>query len=182
MYNLTFVGSGDVLTQGSDEGADVAAVWLRRGSGGAYNNMILYNWISNGFTARDAATMTSVDRGDTTLNGLLMFDNGKATAGRTNDVQGQVSGGASNLALPWVQGTRGQSGNVLVANPGLRRPLYFSDPDFRPFPGANALRSNWVQPPDDGFFDQWATWIGAFGDVDWTEEWTVFHVEEEIRP
>jgi hypothetical protein len=181
MYNLTFAGAGDTATQGFDEGADVAAVWLRRGSGGAYNNMLLYNWISNGFTIRDNATMASVDRGDTTVNGLIMFDNGKAL-GKANTVAGQVSGSAANLALPFIEGTRGQAGNVRVLDPALRRPLYTSDPDFLPRAGSPVFRANWVQPPDDGFFDQWARWSGAFGDVDWTEEWTVFHEEDEIRP
>jgi hypothetical protein len=38
-----------------------------------------------------------------------------------------------------------------------------------------------VQPPDDGFFDQWATWIGAFGDLNWTEEWTNFLQEQDLQ-
>jgi hypothetical protein len=155
MYNLTFVGAGDTLTQGFDEGADVAAVWLRRGAGGAYNNMILYNWISNGFTIRDAATMTSVDRGDTAADGIIMFDNGKALA-KANTFAGQVSGSASNLALPFIEGTRGQARNIRTLDPMMRRPLFTSDPDFLPRPGSPVFRANWVQPPDDGFFDQWA--------------------------
>ncbi len=181
MYNLTFVGAGDTISAGFDEGADVAAVWLRRGAAGVYNNFLLYNWISNGFTIRDAATMDSVDRGDLTINGMVMFDNGKALT-KANTVAGQVSGSASNLALPFMQGTRGQAQKVMVLDPLLRRPLYTSDPDFLPRSGSPVFRANWIQPPDDGFFDQWATWSGAFGDVDWTEEWTVFHVEEDIRP
>jgi hypothetical protein len=180
-YNLTFVGAGDTLTAGFDEGADVAAVWLRRGAAGTYHNMLLYNWISNGFTIRDNATTDNVNRLDLTVDGLIMFDNGKALA-KANSVAGQVSGSSSNQALPFIDGTRGQARNVLVADPLLRRPLFTSDPDFLPRSGSPALRANWVQPPDDGFFDQWARWSGAFGDVDWTEEWTSFHTEEEIRP
>ncbi len=182
MYNLTFVGAGDTLTQGFDEGVDVAAVWLRRGAGGSYNNMILYNWISNGFTIRDAATMTSVDRGDLSVDGVLLFDNGKAS-NKANDVPGQVSGGTNNLALPLMQGARGRAANVGAAEPGLRRALYINDPDFRPRAGGSLVGwARWVQPPDDGFFDQSATYNGAFGEIDWTEEWTSFHVEEDVRP
>jgi hypothetical protein len=146
--------------------------------------MLLYNWISNGFTIRDSSTMDSVDRGDLTVDGLVMFDNGKAS-GKANDVAGQVSGGTSatsNLALPFINGSRGQARNVLVSSPLLRRPFDVSDPDFRALPGSSLLRANWVQPPDDGFFDQWATWVGAFGDVDWTEEWTCFHMEADVAP
>jgi hypothetical protein len=63
----------------------------------------------------------------------------------------------------------------------LRRPFDYSDPDFRPRLGSPVFRANWVQPPDDGFFDQWAVWSGAFGDVNWTEEWTNFLQEEDLR-
>jgi hypothetical protein len=37
-----------------------------------------------------------------------------------------------------------------------------------------------VQPPDDGFFDQTAQFVGAMGDIDWTEEWTSFLVDKDI--
>jgi hypothetical protein len=90
--------------------------------------------------------------------------------------------GTNNLALPFLQGARGQAANIQISNPLFRRALFASDPDFLPAAGSPIFRASWVQPPDDGFFDQWATWIGAFGDADWTEEWTVFHVEDEIRP
>ncbi|MEW5980180.1 MAG: hypothetical protein AB1898_30665 [Acidobacteriota bacterium] len=180
IFNVTMVGVGDTLTQGSDEGESVAGAWLRRGTGGSFNNIVLFNWIANGFTIRDEATMGAVDRGELTLNGLLMWDNGKAS-GKTNTLNGQTSG-SSNLALPFLSGQRGQARNVLVVNPRMRRPLEFSDPDFRPDLGSPLWRANWVQPPDDGFFDQWARWTGAFGDEDWTEEWTCFHVEADIAP
>ncbi len=29
-------------------------------------------------------------------------------------------------------------------------------------------------PPNDGFFDTAATWVGAMGDEDWTAGWTAF--------
>ena len=183
MYNITFIGAGDTLTAGFDEGVDVAGVWLRRGAGGSYNNMLLYNWISNGFTMRDAATAASATRGDLSVDGILMFDNGKA-ANKTNDVPGQVSGGASNLAFPLRAGTGGRAANVGTGDPALRRPLFISDPDFRARGAGGSLVNwaRWIQPPDDGFFDQSAAYMGAFGDVDWTEEWTSFHVEEDVRP
>jgi hypothetical protein len=139
----------------------------------------VFNWISNGFTIRDPATMTAVDAGSLTVNGMILFDNGKALS-KANTIEGQVSGSASNLALPFMQGTRGQGRNVSTLDPVMRRPLFTSDPDFLPRSGSPIFKVNWIQPPDDGFFDQWAHWTGAFGDVDWTEEWTIFHVESDI--
>ena len=176
-YNFTFAGSGDTFTQGVDEGAGVAAVWLRRGAAGRYNNMLLYNWVSNGFELRDDATLANLDNQQLTVDGVLLWDNGKAS-GRANTLEGQSTANS----LPFLSGQRGQAKNVLVADPMLRRPFEYSDPDFRPRLGSPVFRANWVQPPDDGFFDQWATYTGAFGDIDWAEEWVSFHREDDLKP
>jgi hypothetical protein len=189
IYNVSFVGSGDLFTAGFDE-TDSSAIYLRRGAGGAYNNLMLYNWIVNGFSARDnsgsTATRDSMANRTLTVNGLMMYDNGKAS-GRINDLNstnGQAAdfGSTGNAnARNLLNGSLGDGQNVLIADPLLRRPLYRSDPDFLPLAGSPVFRANWVQPPDDGFFDQWARWNGGFGDVDWTEEWTVWPQEGDLR-
>jgi hypothetical protein len=142
------------------------------------------NGISTRNNSGSTATTDSISRGDLTMNGILMFDNGKAS-NRANDVNGQAAdfGSTSNaVARQLLDGSLGTGRNVLVLDPMLRRPLYTSDPDFLPRPGSPVFRANWVQPPDDGFFDQWARWNGAFGDVDWTEEWTAWPEESDLRP
>jgi hypothetical protein len=101
-----------------------------------------------------------------------------ANTNRPNTLEGQ----AVASVIPFLSGQRGQARNVLVADPLLRNPFEYSNPDFRPSLGSPVFRANWVQPPDDGFFDQWATWSGAFSDIDWTEEWTSFLQEQDIRP
>jgi hypothetical protein len=70
----------------------------------------------------------------------------------------------------------------MVADPMLRRPMEYSDPDFRPQSGSPVYRANWVQPPDDGFFKQSAPYSGAFGDVNWLEEWSMPVQEEDLAP
>jgi len=47
--------------------------------------------------------------------------------------------------------------------------------------GSPIFRAGWVTPPDDGFFDQTAKFVGGIGDVDWTEDWTSFLVETDIK-
>jgi hypothetical protein len=185
-YNVTFVGAGDQFTAGFDE-ADSSAIYLRRGAGGAYNNLLLFNWIVNGISIRDnsgsTATRDSIARGDLSMNGIMMWDNGKA-AGRTNDIGGQAAnfGSTSNaVARDLLSGTLGNGQNVLISDPLLRRPLYRSDPDFLPAAGSPVFRANWVQPPDDGFFDQYARYNGGFGDIDWTEEWTIWPQEADLQ-
>ena len=174
VYNVTLVGAGDAFTEGFDEGTSVAGAWLRRGTGGRYHNIVIYNWTNTGVTVRDEDTLTN---GKLSLNGLLMWNNGLAS-GMPNTLAGQVAGQPKNLALPAVQ----TAPNVMLGDPNLIRPLQLSDPDFRPQRGNPIFRANWVMPPDDGFFDQSANYIGAFGDERWDEEWVQYHVEGEIGP
>jgi hypothetical protein len=171
--NLTFVGGGN---QGRDE-TNVAAVFLRRATEGIINNVISINWANSALRIVDAETLAAADAGRLRMNGHIVWNNGILN-NRPNTLEGQVDASA----LPYVNGTRGQFRQTLVADPMLRRPLEYSDPDFRPMPGSPVYRANWILMPDDGFFDQAAKFIGAFGDFDWTEEWTTFITETDIRP
>lgn len=174
MWNMTFVGGG---TRGYDE-TNSPCLYFRRGAGGSYNNVVCYNWITRGFGADNFDSISpNITNGDFTMNGILLWDNGK-NANRANTLEGQI---LENLQ-PFAKGEVGQGRNFLVADPRMRRPLERNDPDFRPLLGSPLYRANWVQPPDNGFFDQWANWIGAFGEVNWTEEWTNFLQEQDIKP
>lgn len=173
LWNATFVGSA---ARGFDE-SDSPCLYFRRGAGGSTNNVICYNWTTRAFGGSDFSSIEPhIDSGDFTADGILMWDNGKES-GRANSLDAQVQ----DVFLPFASG--GQQGrNFVVADPMLRRPLERSDPDFRPMLGSPVFRATWVQPPDDGFFDQTANYIGAFGDHDWTQEWTTFIQEQDLRP
>lgn len=172
IWNATFIGGGN---RGFDE-TDASCLFFRRGTGGITNNIICYNWVTRGFGgANFDSILPNIQSGDFTANGILMWDNGKES-NRPNTLEGQVA----DAFLPFARGDQGQGRNFVVANPMLRRPLERSDPDPRPATGSPVFRANWVQPPDDGFFDQWATYIGAFGEVNWTEEWTMLIQEQDL--
>ncbi|MEJ7607478.1 MAG: hypothetical protein WKF37_14735 [Bryobacteraceae bacterium] len=173
MWNFTIIGSG---LAGLDE-ASAPGIYLRRGALGTYNNMIVTNFASTGVQLDNAPTLANIDNNSTKMNGILLWNNGR-TANAPNSVAGQVN----TDILTFAQGSRGQGRNFVVADPLLIRPLEFSDPDFRPLTGSPVFRANWIQPPDDGFFDQTANFIGAFGEVNWTEEWASFLQEQDIRP
>jgi hypothetical protein len=172
MYNLTFIGSG---VTGFDE-AQSPGLFIRRGAGAEFNNMIVTNFFSTGVFAADAATQASIDAGNVSMNGILLWGNGLGTTA-ANTVAGQVDAALATFAA----GTRGQGRNFLALDPMLRRPFEFSDPDFRPMTGSPAFRANWIQPPDDGFFDQSATFSGGMGDFNWMEEWTNFLQDVDIK-
>jgi hypothetical protein len=175
-YNMTFIGDGNLTDQGFDEGT-VAGAYLRRGAAGAYNNMLIENWVDFGIVLQDDATLAHLDDGNLTMDGILMWMNGVAS-GSANTATGQVS----EEAKPFISGQRGAAKNVLVADPMLLNPFEYSNPDFRPAAGSPVFRANWIQPPDDGFFDQSAQYIGAFGTDNWLEEWTNFIQEQDMAP
>lgn len=172
MFNFTIFGSG---APGFDE-ANSPGIYLRRGSAGSFNNMIVSNFNSTGIQADGAATLGQVDANALTANGVLLWRNGLAT-NAANTLQGQVEANT----LTFAQGSRGTGRNFVVADPMLRRPLELSDPSWMPMFGSPVFRATWVAPPDDGFFDQSANFIGAFGSVNWTEEWTTFLEDPKIR-
>jgi hypothetical protein len=177
LWNATFIGSN---TAGFDE-ADSPCLYFRRGAGANLNNALCFNWTTRGFGGANIpdSIQPHIASGEFAANGVLMWDNGKtASPAVPNTLEGQVLAAFQ----PFASGASGQGRNFSVADPKLRRPLERSDPDFRPLLGSPVFSPLWVQPPDDGFYDQWATWIGAFGDVDWTEEWTTFAQEQDLRP
>lgn len=168
VYNLTCVGNGG--TRGFDE-TDASAVYVRRGAGGFYNNILVFNWMTRGIGGADFASVLANGPENLGMDGVLMWNNG----GLDNAVNTQTVAGLQQFVSQRAR-------NVMTMDPRLRRPLEYSDPDFRGGPGSPVFRANWTTPPEDGFFDQWASWIGGIGDYDWTEEWTTFHQEEDLRP
>lgn len=173
IWNLTIVGTEKATR---DEGSSVAGLWLRRGTGGRINNTIVTNYYQNGVEVRDDATSKAIANNELQIDGLMLWNNGR-NAGKENSIEGQ----SNQSAQPWLRGGEtGVARRVFIQNPQLRRPLAYSDPDHRPAFASPALTPLWAQPPDNGFFDQWASWLGAFGTVEWTEEWCDFIQEEDI--
>jgi hypothetical protein len=172
LYNVTLIGNG--LT-GFDENTGDAnpAVYLRRGVRSQLNNILATNFGGLGFFVTGAVTLAEMNAGRMGLNGLLLWNNGRNT-NAANTIAGQTN----NADVATFVTSRG----AVVADPMLRRPFDYSNPDFRPMPGSPALTVQWTSAPDDGFFDQNANFAGAFGEEDWTEEWTNFLRDDDIRP
>lgn len=174
IFNTTFVGSG---AQGFDE-SNAPGIYLRRGSGGTVNNTIVTRFFSSGLHIDGSSTEAQIDNGNIRMNGILLWNNNIGSSGAAT-IEGQVRAGASTA---FATGERGQGRQFMVGDPMLRRPFEVNDPDFRPMPNSAAFRANWVQPPDNGFFDQSARFIGAAGEAKWWEEWTNFVTDRAIKP
>jgi hypothetical protein len=177
IYNATYIGTGN---PGYDE-SDAPGIFLRRGARGSFNNIVVTNFYSacmEIFPDKDGSTAAQADAGRLTMNGILCYHNNIGGNG-DNTLAGQIT---EPYSLAYAQGQKGNGAgkNFMVADPMLTRPFEYSDPDFGTLFGSPVFRAGWVQPPDDGFFDQSAQFVGAMGDVDWTEEWTSFLVDKDI--
>ena len=182
-YNITYVGSG---IAGYDE-SNSPGMYLRFGVHGSFNNLIVTNFYSPCMQFPDTVTQGQVDQGAVNINGVLCYNNNIGSQG-DNTLEGQIATGAGDngaYTLAYAQGQEGNGTgkNIIVADPMLNRPFQYNDPDFSPMSGSAALRPGWVQPPDDGFFDQDAKFLGGIGwNDDWTQEWTSFLVDKDIAP
>ena len=141
VYNVTMVGAGDTYTEGFDEGTGVAGAYFRRGSGGSYNNVLLYNWVNTGFVVLD---QESVDNGALSVNGLLMWNNG-LMSGRMNTMADQVLdplGSKDNLGPEFLPA----QANVRIADPDLVRPPAVERPRLQDPRGGRAHLPRQLDP------------------------------------
>lgn len=173
IYNVTFIGSGE---PGFDE-SNAPGIFLRRGARATINNAVVTNFYSSAVELTDATTQAQADQGNITMNGLLAWNNNIGGKG-ANTLDGQIAN-APTLAFA-KGGGAGKGTKFDAVDPQLIRAFEYSDPNFRARFGSPIFRAGWVSAPDDGFFDQTATFIGGIGDEDWTEEWTSFLVESDI--
>jgi len=87
----------------------------------------------------------------------------------------------TNLPPPQATGDIDESVYINAANndminidPGLTQAaLNRSNPNFKLAAAAAAL-TNGATPPNDGFFDTTATFVGGMGTDDWTVGWTSY--------
>ena len=175
-FNITYFGSG---VPGFDE-ATSPGLYVRRGSRGSFNNLAFLNFYSSCINAADANTQAQGDAGNLTMNGILCYNNNIAGRG-ANTATGQITAAYDQL---YAQGQKGNGAgkNFLFSDPFIARPFDYSDPDFMGLFGSPLFRAGWISPPDDGFFDQSAKFIGGIGDENWTEEWTNFVADRDIKP
>jgi len=162
IWNATLIGSNaDPGTAGKTQ----SGIHFRRGTAGRLSNVVLAFFADNGIVLDDAATRTQAENGALSVRNSIFWDNANDTA-----------------SLPTKTGLDGFDPTALfldasnqnrVTDPGLTAPLDLAAPSFLPKAGA-AVRTGGATPPDNGFFDTTATYVGAIGDQDWTAGWTAF--------
>jgi len=160
IYNVTLIGKG-LDGAGGTAGESVDGLRLRRGTSGDIFNAIVMGFGGSGV---DVDNQETVDNGFTVQNSII------ARNGGDGDIDGDADG-FQNL----VQTTAAWN-NVIGTDPMLTDPFNRTAPDFRPMAGsiAEASAGNGATPPDNGFFDVGATFIGAVDPAaatQWFEGW-----------
>ncbi|NNL31141.1 MAG: hypothetical protein HKO77_08970, partial [Gemmatimonadetes bacterium] len=162
IFNVTLVGKG-LDGAGGTAGESVDGLRLRRGTGGDIYNAILIGFGGAGVDVDNAETV-----GRYTVQNSIIARNGG-----DGDIDGDADGFQAEVE------TNAAWNNLVGTDPLLIDPFNRTMPDFRPGAGSAALASagNGATPPDDGFFDITATFIGAVdpdATTQWFEGWTTF--------
>ncbi|MBK7631379.1 MAG: T9SS type A sorting domain-containing protein [Ignavibacteriales bacterium] len=142
---------------------------LRRSSQNKINNTLDMGW-PLGILIDGVNTTTDAQNG-------VMYVKNSIVSGNTGAVIDSVSSnGTFNPSLFFSSNNnRSFPTNAEVL---LRNPFNLENPNFLPKPGSPVLTGGGT-PPNDGFFDPTATFVGAFGSEDWTAGWAKFMVSDK---
>jgi len=159
IYNATLIG--DHAYTGV---ASFAAVF-RRGTSGHYFNHLWVNF-PKGPEFRDAETLAQLQGGTLEIRNSMFFGN-DATA--TNMPPVQATNDIDETL--YIDAARNDQINV---NPGIAAEhMSKTAPKFT-LTATSAAMTGGATPPNDGFFDVSATFVGAMGTDDWTAGWTAY--------
>jgi len=163
LYNLTIVAD-----RAAAAGNNGIGMLLREGTGASIHNAIVLGFRDCGIDVDHEATFLNGWSG-TGLNGNLVVNHSIFH----DNVEAWQTGESDEAGFPFTtqQFISVLNGNNRFVNPNLTDPYNKTAPNFLPQAGSIAL-SGGATPPADGFFDATATYVGAFGAVDWTAGWT----------
>ena len=163
IWNATLVGSrvGPQATAQVQRG-----MVLRRGTAAHLYNHVIMGLSTAAVDVRDRATWDLASAGSLFIRGSMFFENGSGGAVFTPR-------GAAFDAFALF--TRASEQNAMDRDPRLGAPYERAHPNFAPAVGSPVFSAG-ETPPDDGFFDARATFVGAIGSEDWTQGWTAFPI------
>lgn len=165
IYNVTMIGSG---VGPGEAGKDQIGMTLREGTAGTLMNHIVMGFPDFAVDIQHDATVAQFEAGNLRIENSIFWSNvggddwnnpaiDKAEADGGFDEGARIGGHPSNRSV----------------DPQLVDPYNLVSPNFLPKPGSPVFEGG-ATPPDDGFFDPTATFVGAFGTEDWTRGWTAY--------
>src|SRR5262245_25291629 len=164
VYNVTLIGDHMYAGQKS-----FAAIF-RRGTGGHYFNQM---WLGFplGIEFRDQETKDQLDAGNLEIRNSILFGN---DLNGTNYPPPQAAPAVDIDEKSYIESATLNWQNRVGVDPGMPAAMLDkSAPSFMPATGSPALTGG-ATPPNDGFFDPAATFVGAMGADDWTAGWTKY--------
>ena len=163
-WNVTLVGP-QPTTDAPYSSDFKRGMHLRRSSQNKVNNAIIMGW----------PTGILVDGQHTTADAEnnIMYVKNSIIAGSSKKNLDTVSSNGTFDVDTWFSNNNGRI-LATTAEVKLTSPFDINNPNFLPLAGSPTLTGAGT-PPDDGFFDATATYVGAFKDVDWTFGWARFN-------
>ncbi len=166
IYNATILGPGNTVSIANNR-----AVVLRRGTAGRMANFIIGGFPVSGIDVRDAATFALA----TGATARLQFTSSLIWSNGPDGMQHFLDNAADTFdEAAWF--TDAARGNRVGVDPLLPAPFNATAPGLTP-PAGSAASMGAATPPDDGFFDASATWLGALppgAATHWMTGWTAF--------
>ncbi len=162
-WNVTLVGP-QVTTDAVYNTDFKRGMHLRRSSQNKIHNALIMGW-PTGIVIDGVNTTTDAQNG-------TMYVKHSIVSGSSKIVVDSASSNGTFNPTSWFT----SNSNITFATNAevlLRNPFNLDEPNFLPKP-ASPVFSGAGTPPNDGFFDQTAAYIGAFGSTDWTSGWARF--------
>ncbi|MDZ7376052.1 MAG: T9SS type A sorting domain-containing protein [candidate division KSB1 bacterium] len=137
---------------------------LRRSSQNKIHNALVMGW-PTGILIDGATTVADAQAGATYVKNSILSGMGTNFQSTDATFQGTMES--------WFTSN---GGRVFANNSDVQLvdPFNLNNPNVMPTSGSPVFTGG-ATPPNDGFFDTSATYIGAFGNVDWTAGWTSFN-------
>lgn len=138
---------------------------LRRSSQNKVNNALIMGW-PTGVLVDGKNTIADADAG-------VMYVKNSIVAGSTKALDTASSNGTFNITAWFGNSANNSSVLANTSDVMLTNAYNLSNPNLMPVAGSPVF-TNAGTPPNDGFFDANANFIGAFGTENWTSGWARF--------
>ena len=170
LFNVTLVGRAP---DSSDPGEGRSrGMSFRVGSAGSLNNVVVTNFNDWAMFVDGSNSQARWTDGSLGVKNSIFFKNPMA-AWQNVRPSNLADGGVPADNFDEEMALLAPSLNNRQVDPLLSSASVVTAPVFKPLTDSPALTGG-ATPPDDGFFDVTATFVGAVGSTDWTAGWTAF--------
>ncbi|MBL9038516.1 MAG: hypothetical protein JNG84_08400 [Archangium sp.] len=170
LFNATLIGRApDASDPG--EGRSRGMV-LRVGTAGALNNLIVTNFNDWAMFVDGSNSQGKWNGGSLVVRNSIFFKNATLPWQDTKP-SNLADGGVPNDPFNEETALTAPSLSNRSVDPSLGNAMDATAPVFKPLSDSPALMGG-ATPPNDGFFDATATFVGAVGTTDWTTGWTAY--------